>query len=317
MQLIDSLESGYRALRRSTADYFYWKRFVLQLRFRADRWYVVCPQGIGDTYLVCALLKAFSQQQQNKIVVVVKQPHLGVACLFPDGISEIVTVDHFRLPLLAQRSKRLPGHPFMAHPSQLPEELDAVLGDGGVNLLDLYKRLLGLSENAALSKPKVHPQSAESALNRLQTNNLPVGKTVILAPAARSVSMFPLTFWCDLADRLKQLGWTVCTNAYDDSSCIPHTFRLQFPLDEAISIVEQAGWMISVRSGLCDLVSTAECRLSVIYPREKWHAGTPLSAASLLDMGLSATALEYEIGDSDNLQIMSEMIVNGELATVR
>jgi hypothetical protein len=292
MNTIDSLKTCYRALRRSTANYFYWKKFVSQLQ-----------------------LKAFAIQHQHKIVLIVKKAHLDVARLFLDDISEIVTVDYFRLELLAQKSEYIPGRPFLAHPSRLSEDLDHVLGAKGVNLLDLYKRLLRLSENSTLTKPNVHPESAKNAFERFRANKLPVGKTVILAPTAHSISMLPLAFWCDLASQLNQIGWTVCTTSLDDSSCIPHTLQLRFPLDEAIPIVEQAGWIISIRSGLCDLVATAKCQLSIIYPREKWHAGTPLSAASLVKMGLSSTALEYEVGTFDDLHIVSKMIINRELAT--
>lgn len=322
MTLINSLQTHYRAVRKSTADYLYWKKFSSRLHFKDDRWYIVCPQGIGDTYFACALLKAFLLTKKcKKVVVIVKKSHLDVARLFPNEISEIVTFDYFRLAVLSKKSECRPGRTFVLHPSQLREDLDVVLGTGGVNLLDLYRKLLGLEENVPLSQPNVHPQSIKNALERLKANNLPVGKTVILAPDARSTSMVPFPFWCDLAKRLNQIGWRVCTNTYHDSECIPNTWQLQFPLDEAIPIVEQAGWMISMRSGLCDLVSTAKCHLSVIYPKEKWYAGTPWSATSLIDMGLSVRALEYEIStpdvsNSDDLQRLSKMIVHRKPALI-
>ena len=82
-----------------------------------------------------------------------------------------------------------------------------------------------------------------------------------------------------------------------------------FPLDEAIPLSEKAGWMISMRSGLCDLISSANCVLTVLYYRTNFPKGIRYSNCSLKKMGLRKNVLEYEYGLEENLEKLVERIV--------
>ena len=71
-----------------------------------------------------------------------------------------------------------------------------------------------------------------------------------------------------------------------------------------------AGWVISSRSGFCDLISSAKCRLSIIYVKQQWYAGTAFEGSSLRLMGLSHTALEYEVDANENISLTVKKIIN-------
>jgi hypothetical protein len=67
---------------------------------------------------------------------------------------------------------------------------------------------------------------------------------------------------------------------------------LDCDLGEIIPISELAGTVISVRNGLCDLLSTAKSNLIVLYPNKKWFGGSIYQGSSLLKMGISRSAKE-------------------------
>jgi hypothetical protein len=178
----------------------------------------------------------------------------------------------------------------VAHPHNLG------LADGPLpplHLLDLYRRLFRLPTGAPLLRPTVPPSAYDEALRRFRHQGLPAGRTVLLAPAAASIKTHPQAFWQALVRDLRKAGWTVAMNTPVAADPLEGTVPLAFPLREAIPMAELAGWVVSSRSGLCDLLSTARCRLTVVYPRtdSPW---SPLQAFSLVGMGLSTEAEEFE-----------------------
>jgi len=63
-------------------------------------------------------------------------------------------------------------------------------------------------------------------------------------------------------------------------------------LTEAISIVEAAGIFIGLRSGLCDVISSAKAEKIIIYPDRVYQGGKYIDFYSLKNMGLSEEAEE-------------------------
>ena len=92
------------------------------------------------------------------------------------------------------------------------------------------------------------------------------GKTAVIAPYAKSVAALPEKIWKDLIADLKSNGYKVFTNVIGDEKPLAGTGGISPKISEMKSAVEQAGLFIGIRSGMCDVIRTAECRKIALYP---------------------------------------------------
>lgn len=140
------------------------------------------------------------------------------------------------------------------------------------------------------------PQKTEDSSfidNYFEQNGMVKGKTVIMSPYANTVTSLPDGFWEETAITYKNKGYIVCTNSCGaEEPAIKGTKPVFFPLTEAISIVEAAGIFIGLRSGLCDVISSAKAEKIIIYPDRVYQGGKYIDFYSLKNMGLSEEAEE-------------------------
>lgn len=314
MKIFGKLETYLKRIKLylKDSDYIDWLILRWRLRLNNNTWFIICPYGIGDTYLVCALAKQFlNHNGGNKIVLAVKKNHAFLIDFFPEDIQRFVVFDKFDLRLIQRFSEFKLGYPFIGHPYFLEPNLRDILGTENMNLLNVYKKIFNISCDFPITQPIVNRLTIEKAKSRFLRLKLPKGKTVILAPAANSLPTLCLEFWSLLSQELKLQGWTVCTNCeYEATDYIVGTIPIYFPLAESIPIAEMAGWVISSRSGFCDLISSAKCRLSIIYVKQQWYAGSAFEGSSLRLMGLSNKVLEYEIDANEDINLTVEKIIN-------
>lgn len=108
-------------------------------------------------------------------------------------------------------------------------------------------------------------------------DNIPKGKSAIISPYAKSVTALPNEVWEEIVSDLKIKGYTVYTNVVDDEKALEGTVPISPAINEMKSVVEQAGLFIGIRSGLCDVIRTANCKKIALYPDyyysdTKWRA---------------------------------------------
>ena len=289
-------------------DQTYWRRLQQQVRLQPDEWGFVCAYGLGDAYLISALARRFTNAHGGKVVVIATPPQCEVAGLFCEGVSRAVGIDHINRRAIDRLGARQLGNLFVAHPAHHPSQLYRKLGRGGYHMADLYREYLGLARTAELDKPVFQAQMAEQASSELERLGLPPGRTAVLAPVTRSVPMIQFP-WARLVAQLKDRGWAVCTNVAAGEEPVNGTIALRCPLKAVVPLLDQAGWLIAMRNGFCDLAAAASCRMSILYPRFKWYAGSLLDGASIRRMGLNDTAREYEIAPStDQAQLVDRLV---------
>lgn len=258
---------------------------------------IICPYGIGDTYFICILSQVLSQKYSRPIALVVKTQHLAVVNMFREVISQAIVCEFTAKELrrIGEASVALNGNLMVGHPSIIRKQfLFEMVGIEKLNLLDCYKIYFGLPLDCQLVPPKPGKAACRTAAEMLELYHLPEGRTVLLCPSCYSTDKIPVDFWGELADSLGRAGFTVCTNvAASEKNEIIGTIQLTAELDVLIPLVESAGHVVSVRSGLCDLISSANCRKVVVYPDQKWEHGTIFSGTSLVSMGLASNVREY------------------------
>jgi hypothetical protein len=130
---------------------------------------------------------------------------------------------------------------------------------------------------------------------------LPKGRTVIIAPYANSAKMLPPWFWEKLTRSLSQMGYKVCVNINSKTEINPFTDieEISFSYKESVAVLEYAGFFIALRSGLCDIVSSAKCKKIILYPEpaavfDYLTHRCDMEFSSLRRMGLSDDAIEIE-----------------------
>ena len=293
-------------------------RFTREHAIRPDEWGLVLPMHLGDTYFACALAEALrATHGGSRVTAFVKPGQRYIATLFP-GIDRIVDVSDAEVMWRASVFAAREGVPFCTLP---PKHLGALLGFKGFTILDLNRAWQRLPLDAPLASPR-HPSADEAtrAAALFDAHGLPPGRTVLLAPESNTVAEYSLDAWGALADALRQAGWTPVTNGGPKGYAVPGTARVDIPLDVCIAFVERGGWLVTMRTGLADVVSSARARITVFYPPPPPgllgpvfdRSGAPrlvhwYAAFSLVGMGLNTHAEEYELDEAGLLGRIPEI----------
>lgn len=166
--------------------------------------------------------------------------------------------------------------------------------------------------------PEIPPFCCDRDLMRkvFEEKGLKEGNTAILAPYAYSMACPPEEFWIFLSGCLEQMGIKVAVNIdpasihEEEENYIPNTKTLSFELPESVPYLEYAGFFIGMRSGLCDVTSSAKCRKIVLYPllrKIDYDRHRPdREFGSLERMGLSEDITELELDMEENRNYWKE-----------
>ena len=137
---------------------------------------------------------------------------------------------------------------------------------------ELFKRIK-FNSDYSLTR-KIINQSNESVLSYCRKYGIEKNNSIILAPYAKSVPPISFVFWENLAVKLKRTGYKVFTNTGSTSEVnIPGTIAISPPFTLIGEVVEYAGAIIALRSGLCDICSYTSAKKVVLYPRRAWEYG--------------------------------------------
>jgi hypothetical protein len=149
---------------------------------------------------------------------------------------------------------------------------DIVMRLSILGLLNCYKRVLGLPVTAQFTPPKF-PISEKGKVSVLcKKYSIIPEKTVILAPYSITLEQYnyePL--FENIAKVLQKNGYVVLTNTIDGRA-IPGTVPFNADFNDTVTASQYVRWVISVRSGLCDLLYFSNCMLTVIYPLEIYQS---------------------------------------------
>jgi hypothetical protein len=134
------------------------------------------------------------------------------------------------------------------------------------------------------------------------------GKTVVLSPYSNTLFDLPNDVLQAIVVHCKERGLTVCTNCAGKEKPVNGTLAVFFPLDQAIAFMEAAGYFIGVRSGLCDVISSAKCKKVILYERDGlFYKSSQYEYFSLAKMGLCDDAVEIEYHDDLKDDVLKEI----------
>lgn len=136
----------------------------------------------------------------------------------------------------------------------------------GYNFMDTYRwYVLGLSEKIRFKKP-VFRKLDDKMKRELEEKGIIKDKTVVIAPEANSVTRLSEKFWNGVIKELEKRGFKVFVNCISKNNYAAE--NIFFSYWESVPLIEFAGCFIAIRSGLCDIVSSAKAKKIILYPQK-------------------------------------------------
>lgn len=272
----------------------------------------LCPYpGTGDIYMACSYFQKYCVQNSisDYVFLVVGENCRRVAELFQ--IKNIEVVSELEKTRLLQAwefagNEKMQLKPLLYWGWRTKRFLYAdKYPDITFHEMFLYD-VFGLDKVEGRKLPTVD-RGEEYAKKLFEEKKLRCGRTVILSPYAGSfISEMGKEEWAGIAKGLMERGYDVCTNCSGKSeSPVEGTIPIFFPYYEAVSVVEYAGGFIALRSGLCDIVSSANCKMVIIY--ETGFNAARYEFFSLEKLGIKDIVYEYEVGTENIYEKIMEI----------
>ena len=268
-------------------------------KYGANTHFLLIPyEGTGDSYIVGGILKQYLKENGIKKYIILQPLSRGAKVL------KIFDIDHVQTLSISERNwlsqfqifcgNSLPNlHIMHFHPCHHVPISGRVQGINGISFRQMYE-LSGFSFECFTPPSKLSDKDVIKA--EFKEKGLIFGKTVILAPYAETIPGAPKEFWVYVSGELKKRGYIVCTNSSGEKEpLIPGTIGVFYSYSQMIPLLEVAGSFIGVRSGLCDVISSANCTKIILYPRGfEWGKGLVSNYFSLNKMKLCNNAKELE-----------------------
>lgn len=170
-----------------------------------------------------------------------------------------------------------------------------------VRCYNIFPAILFDYRNSSTKLKTVYPQfdSAENIdeLNRIY--GISIGKTVIISPYEQHITVagmkkLSLLFWEELVQGLIDEGYEVLTNCNLKAGELPiKGSNIFFPKVSDLSrLVDSAGYIIGVRSGLFDYLGETDAKKIVLYPNSDF-----LKMWSIKDMWQAKNTEELVYGE--------------------
>lgn len=229
----------------------------------------------GDTLILGGLLQAYrSQHPGKKVKVIIKSSHRQIIDFYKGDMDEVIEVDAGQSQVVKIWFYYCSTcfhhmHYCLSERTLFRRDPDAVPRLASLGLLHCYKKSFSLMPGAVFKAPD-YPLDISSSYGIFRKKYGAVSdKIVILAPYTVTLKKYDyVKFFEIIAERLRMMGYMVFTNTIDER-VVKGTTPLRTSFREITSIGQNENlWVISVRSGLCDLLEFTKCRLTVLYPTE-------------------------------------------------
>ncbi len=257
-----------------------------------DHIYLMEYKGLGDTFVASAILDKKGFIGKNTVIVVPGQGAARAAALFPYGNIEILPIETcFAIRRFHDfLGKELKVEPLLYEPDHMIYR-GMMRHMSGLKGLSFYRMMeIGICKNvkgyagAKEIRTSCGARTAGKGIITASPDNQAVkksfsslgltpGRTALLAPY---INGHELNIDYRVYDRIAQIllekGFTVCTNSSDPvkEPVIAGTKSLNLELSVITAFCEESGLFIGSRSGLCDVLSGADCKKLIIYDESEF-----------------------------------------------
>lgn len=247
------------------------KLFLPYITRNKEYTYFLCSRGIGDNVYFCLFLNDYKKNHKDeKIALIFQESHQTLFEMFEQSYDKKIVLTNERILKLNQI--QLGTKPYISDKFHyiLPPSAFYYLGYRGLCLLDIPKVLLDLPEDATPTIPDFELKSI-TVEEFIAQHDLVKNKTLIIAPYAFSTPKFDVSIWDQVVGIAVEKGYKVITNIQEGEECLKNTIPFSGSLYEVCELASYSGFVISNRSGLCDLLSLNKLCMIVLYADEKYH----------------------------------------------
>lgn len=267
-----------------------------------------CPYtGTGDIYLIGTFWEEYTKKNQldDYVFLVLSKACEKVTRLFPIKNVEVfdrkedcayliryymLCPDKVKLTLLNDSWQQVHTNP-----------LEWFRGYRGLGFTELFRKFVFSLSDTSRPRHPVFRDAGEEISRLFAQYRLQAGHTIVLSPYSNTLADLSEGFWKELAKKLQEAGFSVCTNCGGESEpAIQGTQGVFFPLDIAPQVIEAAGYFIGIRSGFCDVISGAKARKIILYQAgERFFNSSTYDYFSLQKMGLSGDSVEIQFSSDE------------------
>lgn len=230
-----------------------------------DSLVIVLLKGVGDTIYGLAFLEALKTRHKKANIVVIgneklewlieKYPFIDTFEPYNTKNSEYKRIEHF---FLCERVKKIALFENIYNTD--PFHVYSRIEDGKTAISLLRNRVFNLDSGCPITFPQLDSVSIDFIDDSLKES-----KKIIINPYSNSISEINIQLYAPVVKRLNQLGYVVFTNLIDGQECIPETIPLKCSLIQLVSIIRQSRGVVSVRSGILDLIINEDIPILAIY----------------------------------------------------
>lgn len=228
--------------------------------FSRDKYYIVCPYGLGDTLYIAALVRELKRQHKISMVcLIVKNSHKAITEMF-SSIDEVIVsdklVEKLNVYSIATETWKLKNYLYGHFKKNIMQINYEEYDEKKYSMIDLYKKkVMNLSDSSNLDTISYEKCSIEEKISE---------KSIILAPYSHTAKQLSVGFWEKVANSFLNKGFDVFTNVAKDEVPIKGTKELCVDLKYIPKYAEMSKLVLSIRSGLCDILAFTNTKLIII-----------------------------------------------------
>lgn len=280
----------------------------------------LCPYpGTGDVFLAVSMLNNWQKQQNISSIktLVIGGGNKRVCSLFnidayPISKKDINSLLRFGIFMGLDNT-----HIKILHhdsPKMQTGIMDGCRNIQELNFFNMYLYGVYCSTDSTLYEKAVFSDNQADIETIFAQHSLIKGRTVLIAPRNNTLPPIQNRFWKKVIKHLKEKGYTVCTNiANPKDKALKGTIPLFIPYSQIVPFLNMAGYFLSIRSGLCDIVSSSNCKKIILYRSGfNWNEKDSLDYFSLNSMGLCSDAIELSYDNNTLNQLYNNICTHFE-----
>ncbi len=157
----------------------------------------------------------------------------------------------------------------------------------------------------------ISEQAKNELLADLEFSGLNLDKFIFISPEASSNCSYDTTFWIEICKRLRDKDYDIFINSSSDTMKIPDCVCGLYDIEQTYYLAQMSKGIISLRSGLNDVLSTINVPHHILYTRFKCNI---VSSASENILAFSLKYLpnvnQENISEYDTDELTSDEIID-------
>lgn len=228
---------------------------------------LVLLKGIGDSAYGLSFVECLKEKYNAKTIIVIGNKKLSSFIMSYPNVDKLIPYDvskgeykKFKAYMDCERIKRINGYerifntdPFHVFSTGKMQERSAI------SLL--REQVFHLSRESKITYPPVSDLQVVS----IQNFDKIASKTIVLNPYSNSIKNIEMEAFENMVGMLKAKGYIVFTNLIEGQEPIKGTCELHCSVEELTEIVRRSAGIVSVRSGVLDLVINSGTSIFVLY----------------------------------------------------